>query len=81
MPVRWRDYTASYRAAGFTVLDQTVRHQGGLQTGFVQFGPEYIEFLWVDDESLFAEADEERSLDDWLHERTLLTGETLVACT
>ena len=47
-----------YRAAGFAVADRTVRHDPGLRTGFVFFGDAYLEFAWVEDEALFAGADE-----------------------
>ncbi len=51
------DHTAKYRAAGFNVLERTARHAGGLRTGFVAFWPEYMEFAWVEDQELFAQAD------------------------
>lgn len=47
---------ARYEALGFTPDSGTVRHDPGLRNGFVQLGPEYLELLWVEDESLFAAA-------------------------
>lgn len=46
-------YLDEYRRAGFLVAEQTVRHHPGLRNGFVYFGPEYLEFTWVEDEALF----------------------------
>jgi hypothetical protein len=43
-----------YRQAGFGVMDDTVRHEGGLRNGFVGLTQEYIEFCWVEDEALFS---------------------------
>lgn len=43
-----------YRQAGFLSQEHTVRHDPGLRNGFVSFGPEYIEFFWVEDEDVFA---------------------------
>ena len=43
-----------YRGAGFHVAAQTARHRGGLRTGFVRFGWEYLELLWAEDEAQFA---------------------------
>lgn len=40
-------YLQEYRDAGFLVAEQTVRHEWGLRNGFVTFGPEYLEFVWV----------------------------------
>lgn len=52
-------YLDEYRAAGFRVGEQTVKHNPGLRNGFIRFGPEYLEFVWVEDEELFqAGADE-----------------------
>lgn len=40
-----------------------MRHDPGLRNGFITIGPEYLEFLWVEDEALFAAApQEEREL-------------------
>jgi hypothetical protein len=44
----------AYRGAGFHVAEQTARHRGGLRTGFVRFGWEYLELLWAEDEAQFA---------------------------
>lgn len=46
-------YLDEYRKAGFAVREHTVRHDPGLRNGFVSFGPEYLEFVWVEDEQLF----------------------------
>ena len=46
-------YLAEYRAGGFLVSEQTVRHHPGLRNGFVRIGPEYLEFMWVEDEEQF----------------------------
>jgi hypothetical protein len=43
-----------WRRAGFNAGEQTARHGGGLRNGFVEFGPEYIELVWVEDEDQFA---------------------------
>src|SRR5574337_1174583 len=48
-------YLAEYRNAGFSVAEQTVRHDPGLRNGFVLLGPEYLEFSWVEDEAAFAQ--------------------------
>jgi hypothetical protein len=56
------DYLKEYAAMGFVPLERTVRHEPGLRNGFVRFGPEYIEFCWVEDEALFEDADEEEKL-------------------
>ncbi len=47
------NYLENYRKAGFLVAEQTVRHHPGLRNGFVRFGPEYLEFVWVEDEEQF----------------------------
>lgn len=54
------EYLREYAEQGFTPNDRTVRHEPGLRNGFVFFGLEYIEFCWVEDENLFAAADEEQ---------------------
>lgn len=45
---------ATYRRAGFLPHDHTARWNPGLRNGFVRFWPEYLEFLWVEDEDAFA---------------------------
>lgn len=45
----------TYRQAGFLPHDPTARWDPGLRNGFVRFWPEYLEFLWVEDEAAFAE--------------------------
>jgi hypothetical protein len=50
------EYLKQYSAQGFAPDDKTVRHAPGLRNGFIWFGPEYIEFCWVEDEALFAKA-------------------------
>jgi hypothetical protein len=52
------DRLAEWAAQGFLPLERTVRHEPGLRNGFVGIGPEYLEFLWVEDEMLFAAGDE-----------------------
>jgi Glyoxalase-like domain len=52
-------YMAEYAAQGFIIHDETVRHSPGLRNGFVIFGPEYLEFCWVEDSAAFATADAE----------------------
>src|SRR5438093_3851328 len=47
-------YLQAYRGAGFQVFERTARHRGGLRNGFVMFGWEYLELLWVEDEAQFA---------------------------
>jgi hypothetical protein len=56
------DYLKEYAAQGFVPAEETVRHHPGLRNGFVFIGPEYLEFCWVEDEALFAEADEQDRL-------------------
>ena len=56
------DYLKEYKAQGFVPYEETVRHDPGLRNGFIGFGPEYIEFGWVEDEALFAAADMEQKL-------------------
>lgn len=51
------EYRTGYAAQGFAAADTTVRHEPGLRNGFVRFGPEYLEFAWVEDEALFDAAD------------------------
>ena len=46
-------YLKRWKRAGFVVGEKTVRHEPGLRNGFVYFGPEYIEFSWVEDEASF----------------------------
>lgn len=53
------DYLKEYTAQGFLPGESTVRHDPGLRNGFIALGPDYIEFCWVEDEDLFAEADAE----------------------
>lgn len=48
------DYMEEYTSAGFNVLPQSARHDPGLRTRFVSFGPEYLEFIWVEDEEAFS---------------------------
>jgi hypothetical protein len=56
------DYLQEYAALGFAPEERTVRHDPGLRNGFVFIGPEYLEFCWVEDETLFETADEEDRL-------------------
>ena len=55
-------YLKEYAAQGFLPREKTVRHNPGLRNGFVFIGPEYLEFCWVEDEALFAEAEAEKKL-------------------
>ena len=48
------EHLETYRTAGFHVAGRTARHRGGVRTGFVHFGPEYLECVWVEDEAEFA---------------------------
>jgi hypothetical protein len=48
------EHLDTYRAAGFHVARVTARHRGGVRNGFVNFGPEYLECVWVEDEAAFA---------------------------
>jgi hypothetical protein len=48
------EHLGSYRAAGIDVAGVTARHGGGVRNGFVNFGPEYLECVWVEDEAAFA---------------------------
>lgn len=56
------DYLKEYAAQGFIPHEQTVRHDPGLRNGFIGIGSEYVEFLWVEDETLFAAGDAEHRL-------------------
>jgi len=56
------DYLKEYSALGFVPAKETVRHDPGLRNGFVFIGPEYFEFCWVEDDSLFAEASAQQKL-------------------
>ena len=56
------DYLKEYAAQGFAPAENTVRHDPGLRNGFIWFGPEYIEFCWVEDENLFANAGAEEAI-------------------
>jgi hypothetical protein len=51
------DYLNEYLTQGFMTHGQTVRHEPGLRNGFVSFGPDYLEFWWVENEVQFAAAD------------------------
>lgn len=53
------DYLKEYEAQGFIPDEQAVRHEPGLRNRFIFLGTEYIEFCWVEDESLFAKAEQE----------------------
>lgn len=46
-------YLERYKKAGFVVDEKTVRHEPGNRNGFVYFGPEYIEFFWIEDKKAF----------------------------
>jgi len=48
-------HLATYRRAGFLTNARTARWDPGLRNGFVRLWPEYLEFLWVEDEAAFAE--------------------------
>lgn len=54
-------YMERYKAAGFMVREQTVKHDPGLRNAFVSFGPEYIEFCWVEDMEQFEQGAETAS--------------------
>jgi len=53
------NYLKEYAMQGFLPEERTVRHDPGLRNGFINLGPEYIEFGWVEDEEQFSRADEE----------------------
>lgn len=46
-------YLERYSRAGFVVDKRTIRHEPGKRNGFVHFGPEYLEFFWVEDAKRF----------------------------
>jgi hypothetical protein len=54
------DYLAEYVAQGFVIHEQTVRHPPGLRNGFISFGPDYLEFWWIEDAAQFAAASAEQ---------------------
>lgn len=56
------DYMDEYSRLGFVPDKSTTRHEPGLRNRFIFLGPEYIEFCWVEDEELFAQADEDEKL-------------------
>ena len=56
------DYLKEYAAQGFLPHENTVRHEPGLRNGFIALGPEYLEFCWVEDETLFAAAEGEEGV-------------------
>lgn len=56
------DHLQEYKAQGFASDEKTVRHDPGLRNGFVWLGAEYIEFCWVEDETLFAEKGEDERM-------------------
>lgn len=53
------EYVGEYRARGFIVTEATHRYKPGLRNRFVALGCEYIELVWVEDETLFAAGGEE----------------------
>lgn len=65
-------YLEEYRKAGFLVGERTVKHNPGLRNGFIYFGPEYLEFVWVEDERLFEQGADHAMFKP--HLRTLRAG-------
>jgi hypothetical protein len=55
-------YLEEYTALGFQVDPSTVRHEPGLRNRFIFIGPEYLEFLWVENENLFEAGDPQYKL-------------------
>lgn len=55
------EYMQEYGRAGFSVVERSARHEPGLRDRFVSFGPEYLEFAWVEDEEAFSTG-QDRSL-------------------
>jgi hypothetical protein len=55
-------YLEKYRTMGFLVSDRTLRFDPGLRNGYVLFGSQYIEFLWVEDEALFSEGEPDEAV-------------------
>ena len=47
-------YLKRYQKAGFVADKPTVRHNPGKRNGFVYFGPDYVEFFWVEDKKKFS---------------------------
>jgi len=47
-------YLKRYQKAGFVTDKPTVRHNPGKRNGFVYFGPDYVEFFWVEDKKKFS---------------------------
>ncbi len=45
-----------YRKAGYLPSEYTTRFDPGLRNGFIYFGPEYVEFVSVEDEDQFNQA-------------------------
>ncbi|MDQ3930096.1 MAG: VOC family protein [Chloroflexota bacterium] len=48
------DYMQEYGRAGFNIVERSARHEPGLRDRFISFGPEYLEFAWVEDEEAFS---------------------------
>src|SRR5262245_51274537 len=48
------DYVDRYRKLGFLVNEDTYHYRPGLRNRFIQFGCEYLELLWVENEAEFA---------------------------
>lgn len=47
------NYVERYRMLGFDVAKETRPYQPGLRNRFIQFGCEYLELVWVEDEAAF----------------------------
>lgn len=53
------DYIKEYARQGFMAEAGTARHPYGLRNGWVSFGPDYLEFCWVEDAALFSTGNDE----------------------
>ena len=48
------DYMEDYRSRGFIVSEATHRYKPGLRNRFISLGCEYVELVWVEEETVFA---------------------------
>jgi hypothetical protein len=55
-------YLEKYRTMGFLVSDRTLRFDPGLRNGYILFGSQYIEFLWVEDEEVFSKGEPDEAV-------------------
>jgi hypothetical protein len=54
------EYIDQYRALGFLVSEETQRYKPGLRNRFITLGCEYVELVWVENETEFTEGGSEQ---------------------